>query len=212
MMIFKNLLRRKVRTLMTIAGIAMGVAAVVALSAMAEGFIHSYDVMLTSSGADLILTQKDAADIILASVNETVGDQVGGMASVKQIAGTLLGIVSTPDMTYFFVMGLNPDEFAVKHYKLYSGEMFNKRREMLLGKAAAKNSKTQVGEHYKIGDVSFRVVGIYETGSNTEEFGAVISLDDAQDVFDKPNQVSYYQIKLKRPEQTESVITELESR
>ena len=46
-MVIKNLLRRKIRTLMTIAGIAVGVAAVVALSAMAEGFIHSYDVMLT---------------------------------------------------------------------------------------------------------------------------------------------------------------------
>lgn len=197
---------------MTVAGIAVGVAAVVALSAMGEGFIHSYDVMLTSSGADLILTQKDSADIILASVDESVGPQVAGMSSVKQIAGTMLGIVATPEMPYFFVMGLEPDGFAIKHYKLSDGEPLSKPHEMLLGRAAAKNSKTKTGEHYKIGDASFHVAGVYETGNNAEEFGAVISLEDAQDLFDKPRQVSYYQIKLKRPELTQSLISELEDR
>ena len=36
-MIFKNLLRRKTRTLLTVIGIAIRVAAVVALGALAEG-------------------------------------------------------------------------------------------------------------------------------------------------------------------------------
>ncbi|MBI4758540.1 MAG: ABC transporter permease [Chloroflexi bacterium] len=66
-MILKNLFRRKTRSALTIVGIAIGVAAVVALGAMAEGIITSYSKLLTSSGADLILSQSDAADLLLSA-------------------------------------------------------------------------------------------------------------------------------------------------
>jgi putative ABC transport system permease protein len=41
-MIIKGLLRRKTRTLLTMAGVAIGVAAIVALGAMAEGFVEAW--------------------------------------------------------------------------------------------------------------------------------------------------------------------------
>ncbi len=41
-MVLKNLLRRATRSLLTIAGIAVGVAAVVALGAMAQGIAKNY--------------------------------------------------------------------------------------------------------------------------------------------------------------------------
>lgn len=60
--------------------------------------------------------------------------------------------------------------------------------------------------------MSFRIVGIYETGQSVEEMGAVILLKDAQEIFKKPRQVTYYQIKTTRPEMTEPVIKEIERR
>jgi len=41
-MIWRNLFRRKARTLLTIAGIAIGIAAVVALRAVADGLTDYY--------------------------------------------------------------------------------------------------------------------------------------------------------------------------
>ena len=52
-MVIKNLWRRKTRTFLTIIGIAIGVAAVVALGAIAEGMIESYASMLTNPDADI---------------------------------------------------------------------------------------------------------------------------------------------------------------
>lgn len=43
--IFKNLLRRKTRTLLTVSGIAVGVAMIVALGAMGEGLRRGYAAM-----------------------------------------------------------------------------------------------------------------------------------------------------------------------
>ncbi len=211
-MILKNLLRRKTRTLLTLIGIAIGVAAVVALSGFAEGYINAYSTVLTSSGADIILTQSDAADILFSAVDESVGPQVAVLPGVKEVSGVLMGMVTTPDVPYFIIFGLDPKEFGIEHYKVVEGKPLQGARQIILGRTAMRNFHKRVGDYYKVQNVSFRIVGVYETGQGVEENGAVISLQDAQDVFKKPTQVAYYQIKVQRPEQTPAVIKELTRR
>jgi ABC-type antimicrobial peptide transport system permease subunit len=211
-MIFKNLLRRKTRTFLTLIGIAIGVAAVVALSAIAEGFINSYTTILTSSGADVIVAQEDAADIILSAVDDSVGPQVAAMAGVSKVAGMMIGVVTMPDVPYFIVFGLDSTEFAMQHYKVVEGRPIMGMRQALLGRAASKSFKKNVGDNFKIQEVSYRVVGIYETGSGVEDMGAVIPLKEAQDIFQKPRQVTYYQVKVLRPQMVDGVIKEVERR
>jgi ABC-type antimicrobial peptide transport system permease subunit len=211
-MIVKNLLRRKTRTLLTLIGIAIGVAAVVAMGAMAEGFINSYTTILTSSGADVIVTQSDAADILFSAVDDTVAPQLANVPGVSQVSGVLLGMITTPDVPYFIIFGIEPSTFGMNHYKVTEGQTLAGQRQMLIGKAAAKNFKKNVGDNFKVQEVSFKIVGVYETGQGVEEMGGVISLKDAQEVFKKPRQVAYYQIKTARPEATMPAIKEIERR
>jgi ABC-type antimicrobial peptide transport system permease subunit len=211
-MIFRNLLRRKTRTLLTVIGIGIGVAAVVALGAMAEGFINAYTTVLSSSGADVIVTQSDAADIILSAVDDTVATQLAVIPGVKQVSGVIVSMVTTPQVPYFMVYGLEPNTFGMAHYQVVQGQPIRRERQTLVGKIAAENFNKTVGDTFKILDVSFRIVGIYETGQSVEEMGAVILLKDAQEIFKKPRQVTYYQIKTTRPEMTEPVIKEIERR
>ncbi|MBM3128093.1 MAG: FtsX-like permease family protein [Chloroflexi bacterium] len=211
-MVLKNLLRRKTRTLLTVLGIGIGVAAVVALGAMAEGYINSYTTILTSSGADVIVTQSDAVDIILSAVDDTVAPQLAVIPGVKQVSGVVISMITTPEVPYFVIFGLEPNTFGMEHYKVVEGQPVLRERQTILGKTAAKNFKKKIGDNFKIQDVSFRIVGIYETGQGVEDMGAVISLKDAQAVFKKPRQVTYYQLKSTRPEMTEGAIKEIERR
>ena len=71
MLSLKNLLRRKVRTLLTLLGIVVGVASVVVISAFGEGMARGFAVNVTGS-ADLLVSQKDAVMIIMG------GDRRGG--------------------------------------------------------------------------------------------------------------------------------------
>ncbi len=84
-MIFKDLFRRKVRTLLTAVGVGIGVAAVVALGAIAEGMVSQITGMLTKGGADLTVIQSKVADIALSAVDEEIGDKIlerfGGFAT-----------------------------------------------------------------------------------------------------------------------------------
>ena len=81
--ILKNLTRRKTRTLLTTAGIAIGVAMIVALGAMGEGLRTGYLTMFSGSGADLTIMQKGAYDITISSVPEEVVQQVAQMPEVQ---------------------------------------------------------------------------------------------------------------------------------
>ncbi|MGE5265707.1 MAG: ABC transporter permease [Acidobacteriota bacterium] len=211
-MVLKNLLRRKTRTLLTLAGIAIGVAAVVALGGIAEGFINSYNTILSSSGADIIITQGDAADLLFSAVDDLVGDQVAAMPGVKTVTGVLMGMVSTPDVPYFVIFGLDPSGFGIRHYKVVEGKPLAGPRQILLGRTAQRNFHKKVGDYYKVQGISFQIAGIYETGQGVEENGAVISLKEAQEVFKKPNQVAYYQIQVERSDLVPAVIRQLERR
>ena len=172
-MILRTLLRRKTRTFLTLIGIAIGVAAVVSMGAMAEGFINSYTTILTSSGADVIVAQSDAGDIIFSAVDETVGPQLAAMPGVDKVSGVLIGMVTTPDVPYFIVFGLDPAEFGMAHYRVVEGEGLRGPRQILLGRTAARSFQKKVGDNFKFLDVSFRIVGLYETGQALEEWGGV---------------------------------------
>jgi ABC-type antimicrobial peptide transport system permease subunit len=201
-MVFKNLFRRKGRTILTLVGIAIGVAAMVALGALGAGMAAGYQAMAGGSQADLVLSQADAWDPTMSVVEEHVGDELRAMPEVRQVAGMLMGNVSAQGgAKCFFIFGHDPDGFVIQHFRVVRGEGLAARgvrgRPLLLGKLAAETLDLDVGDAFQLTGGTFRVVGVYETGDAFEEGGAVIPLADAQNLLQKHRLVSAYYIKLK---------------
>jgi len=63
-MILKNLFRRKGRTILTLVGISIGVAAIIALGAMGQGMKIGFATMTQGSQADLVLSQVESLSLI----------------------------------------------------------------------------------------------------------------------------------------------------
>lgn len=195
-MILSNLWRRKTRTLLTVLGIAVGVAAIVAFSAFGEGFASGLERTFSSPESDLTVAQKDAMMLLLSSVEEEVGVELKQLPGVEEVTGTVAGFVTLPNSPYFVVMGQDPRGFAIHHYQITEGRPLAGRREILLGRITAKNFDKRVGSQFAIKGMRFDVVGIYETGVSFEDGGAVIPLTDAQGLFDKQKHVSYFNVKV----------------
>jgi len=205
-MIFKNLFRQKGRTILTIFGISIGVAAIVGLGALADGLQAGYDSILTGSKADLILSQPDAIDMTTTSVEESISADLDAMPEITSASGMLQGLVPTENNPYFFVYGYPEDGFVLSRFHIIEGGGLASReakqahgKPLLLGASAAEALHREVGDTIRIMESVFRVVGIYETGATLEDNGAVISLRDAQEVLGKPRQVSVFYIQLKDP-------------
>lgn len=109
-MILKNLFRRRARSLLTLLGISIGIAAIVALGAIADGLEAGFTEMLSGSGADLVVTQADAADLSIAAVDEEVGRQLAALPGVEEVSGMLVQEVATEGAPYFYLFDYDLQE------------------------------------------------------------------------------------------------------
>jgi ABC-type antimicrobial peptide transport system permease subunit len=206
-MIIRNLLRRKTRTLLTTFGIAVGVAAVVALGALAEGVVEGYGAMAGGSGADLLVIQDEALDIVFSAVDQQVGASLEVLSGVSGVSSMIYTFAATEGNPYFILYGYEPQGFAIDHFKIVQGQSLSDPlshldvahggKPLLLGYAAAEDLDKQVGDTFYLYESAYRVVGIYETGEPFEDGAAVIRLEDAQAVSGKPQQVNAFLLKLR---------------
>ncbi|MFO7698646.1 MAG: ABC transporter permease [Anaerolineae bacterium] len=200
-MIFKNLFRRKGRTVLTALGIAIGVAAIVALGAVAQGMQAGLTSMTRGSEADLVITQGGALSVILSSIGDTVVAEVRTWPGVADVDGVLLGNAMLDGGRQFFLFGHDPDGFSVRHFRIVEGESLAGARgvrgkPLLLGQRAALSMGRTVGDAMRLGGTVFRVVGIYETGDAFEDGAAVVPLVEAQALMLQPRRVSMIYLKL----------------
>ena len=208
-MLLRNLWRRQTRTILTLLGIAVGIAALVALVALSKGLAAGYVEVTKSSGADITIQAvqgEGQAMTIGTSFDEQVLDQVRNMPDVKSASGMLYTAVPLPPVPFFLIFGYEPQQPGIQHFKVVRGLPLAGDRgrsggkPMILGKIAADNLRKDLGDTIRLEGTTFRVVGIYETGVAMEDAGAVISLRDAQTTASMPRQVMFISIRLHRPE------------
>ena len=209
-MVFKNLRRRKGRTILTIVGVAIGVAAIVALGAVARGLRAGFAAMSQGSQADLVLTQANAMSALMSSIEETVADELRTWPEVADVDGVLLSNALTGASSYLFLFGHDPDGFSIAHFRIVEGQDLADARgvrgkPLILGRRTAQTTGKQVGDSLRLTGSAFRIVGIYETGSGFEDGGAVVPLEEAQMLTLQPRRVSMLYIKLRDPSEADRV-------
>lgn len=195
-MIWKNMFRRKARTFLTIGGIAIAIAVVIFLSIFADGLSSQMSTLMSSEGAKITLMQSGIADISFSAIDEEIGKAISGFPEVKQISGLLLQLVPVEEKPFMLILGINPDEAYIDHFRIIAGENTIAHGDLILGRMAADFFSKGPGDILTIQEHQMRISGIFETGTGFEDAGAVISLAIAQDIFMKHDQVSLYRINV----------------
>src|SRR5512135_1446930 len=210
--IFKNLFRRKTRTLLTVIGIAVGVSMIVALGAIGEGMRGGYASMFGGSGADLTLMQQGSYDVTMSGVDEQAVADIAAIPGVKEATGMIVGNVSAPGAAYFFVFGYDPESFAFEKFRVAEGQALGQARrlagnvrEIMLGKQAAEVLKMKVSDLIRLTGGTFKVVGIYSSGDGFEDAASIVSLSDAQQLLQKQRLVGAVLAKVDDPRQIDKL-------
>lgn len=200
-MVWKSLWRRRVRSLLTMLGVSIGVAAVVVLGAMAEGLAQGYAGM--TGDTDLLVMQANVYDITLSALDEDLGPRIAQLPGVRSVSGVVVGLVALEKVPYFFVSGHDPEGVSIRHFRIVQGNRLMRPGQMLLGRQAATNLKKSIGDVVRLFSKPFSVVGIYETGQLFEDNGAVIPLSDAQRILKKSRRVSFFEVRLYDPSEAD---------
>ena len=203
-MAIKNLWRRKLRTLLTLAGITIGIAVVVTLTMLADGIAGQISALMSAGGAEITLMQAGIADMQFSALDQSAVDTLAGMPEVEWASGLLLQIVPIEQRPYFVVLGLDPQAETFQHFRIVEGQAWQREDDILLGRMAASFLDVAPGEAFAVSGETFRVAGIYETGVGMEDAAGVMALEAAQRLFRKTGVVNFFQVKL-RPESLDEI-------
>src|ERR687887_1227587 len=111
-MVWRNLLRRPARTVLTAAGVALGVGLIVALLSLATGVERTAEQLIHVGRADFGLFQSDVSDFSRSLLPERLADEVARQPGVAGVARLKLFASSAKGQDSFFVFGLDPREFV----------------------------------------------------------------------------------------------------
>src|SRR5260221_6879506 len=92
--VWKNLSRRPARTTMTIAGVGIAIAAVVALVGVARGIEQSFFDLYDQRGADLVVQRAGGTLQLSSGIDERLGERMRKLPGVKQVIGGVMDLIS----------------------------------------------------------------------------------------------------------------------
>ncbi len=178
-LIIANLRRRTTRTALTAAGIAVGVASVVALLALSDGLTRTAGQLIHLGRADIGLFQRDAGDPTTSVLPLSLIPRLRAKPYVADAAPIqrAVGVVdSTPSAIVF---GLDLSSFVGRRLVFTAGQA-PMRGQAAIGDVLASQLHRAPGGSIRLSHRAFRVSGIYHSGTAFQDQGVITTLSQAQ--------------------------------
>lgn len=193
-----NLTRRPARTLLTVLSVALGVAAVVSLTAIAWGFEASWQQASDLRGTDLIVTRQANRNALPAPfVAAPVQQALQQMPQVAAVAALLSELQSVDDAPPMFVFGWQSGSFLWQHLRLTRGRWpAADEHALVLGTVAAQVLGRAPGDRVTLDGQPFEVAGIFESAALVENGAAILPLTALQALTDRPGKASVLSVRL----------------
>jgi putative ABC transport system permease protein len=211
-MVWRNLLRRPARTVLTAAGVALGVGLIVALLSLASGVQRTAEELIHVGRADFGLFQSDVSDFSRSLLPETLARKVGGVPGVARTAKLKLWPSEADGQDSLFVFGLDSREFVWRRLVFVSGGGPG-AGELLLGDRAAARLHLGIGDSLRLKrGKTYRIAGIYHSGDVFEDSGVVVPLPVAQRLAQRQREITTVAVTVDPGLQARTVARRLEER
>jgi putative ABC transport system permease protein len=212
-----SLCRRPARSALTAAGLAIAVAAVVALVGLSQSLESSFLDLYTRRGADLVVQPRGGAVQLSKGLKLSVGDQIRAIPGVREVIGGLMDLIAFEDHDLFMVIvnGWEPTCPVLDRVHILSGRRLraDDGHAVMLGRILAANLGKQMGDHVQIYGQDFAVVGIFESFSVYENGAVFMLLYELQRQMDRPGEVTGFVVQAadKRPEAIAAIRRQIEA-
>ena len=182
MLALKNLLRRRARTLLSLLGVAIGIAAIIAFNAIGKGFREGVNRYFRDSGAQMVVVNGLMKDPAFSRVKRDEQEFIRGLPGVEHLSRANFAVASTRGvpgaggLTMLVAFGRTwGDRLMDKYRRELKGALPAADDEVLLGSIGAESMKKGVGDTLPLFGRTFRVVGVFHAGAPWEKVGVVMS-------------------------------------
>jgi len=197
-LIMTNLLRHRIRSLISIAGIAFSVAAMLTIVTVLQGAVGMFSGIL-SNDSEIIVFERNVSDLFFSNVPADAVREIAEWPIVQHADPVLFGIVSSADHPIITCFGITPSDARLRKATWLAGETSNFAQHpdnVVLGERAAEFLNATLNSSVQIGHGTFHVVGVVKTANGFEDGGVFMPLAAAQNFFHKENSSSVITIKL----------------
>lgn len=213
----KNPGRRKLRSGVTLLGVAIAIAALFSLLSFQRGYQEGMRQELDRLGAHVLVVPKgcpyDAASIALHGASwpcylkETYLEQVKHAEGVESAAPLLMNAINSEGNAVY--LGADESLLKVKHNWKIEGAFPKQAHEYLLGSQTAQNLKVKVGDTLTLPglkDETGRVVGVLQPTQGADDTFCYMTLAEAQRIFKRPKQLTHVLVRLTDPNAMDQVV------
>ncbi len=195
--ITRGLTRRPVRTGLTIVGIAIGIAAVVALVGISRGFETSWATGMKTRGTDLVVSNMGSA-LTPKPYPATVVDRITPLPHVAETCALLADLMSVETTDMMIVSGRQWGGFTWKNLHIIAGRMPHDaaERAVVLGQTAAEVLKKKVGDTLQLETEELPVVGIVDGGAIVENGSVILSLPLLQELTGNEGKINVIDLRV----------------
>ena len=176
----------KLRSFLTMLGIIIGVASVIAMMAIGQGSKKSIQANIAEMGSNMIMirpgqdkgpggAQQDASDMQTLKLKdyEALKEQAKYLSAISPSVNSSGQFINGNNNTPSTIYGISPDYMQLRQQKVKDGEMFtdeevrSSAKVCVIGKTVADNLFTNgedpVGKVIRFNKIPFRVVGVLES-------------------------------------------------
>lgn len=222
-LIVKNIVRRPLRSVLTILAIAIAIGSVVSLVGISSGFERTFQSIYNRKGVDIIVVRSGATQRLSSSLPQALGDRIRKLPGVSEVIPGLIDVISMDNgrIPSVVLQGWIPESAVFDHLTVLEGRMLNRydTKAVMLGTVLARNLGKGVGDKIQLvedGDF-YDVIAIHETHNVFENGALVIALPELQQLMDRKGQVTGYslildpEVKKKNPELIPTLRHEIEA-
>ena len=222
----RNLTRRRVRTILTVMGVAIAISFTVGILSISEGFMASFENSMAQQGTDIIIVPKEAEAYPYPDVAAFVGSfseetlrEIEQYENVRAVYPVLTAIPMTMPMDKIgaipILNGVTPAYFSdvAPYLRLSAGRLItgDDQNVLVAGSGIADVAGLELGGTMEIRGIPFEVVGILEPSGGMDDGMIFTPLEPLQKAYDKEGQLTYVPVKVDdvaRAEETADGISE----
>lgn len=175
--VIRGLIRRPVRTGLTLVGISIGIAAVVTLVGFSRGLVKSWESGMSARGTDIVVNNLGSG-LAPKTFDESVRDRVAAVPKVAATCALFVEMTSIEDASMMIVSAREWGGFSWGNLKLVSGRLPNDAKEqaVVLGVNAAEVLNKKIGDPIQLDVTELKVVGIVDGGALVENGSVILAL------------------------------------
>lgn len=207
--VFRGLWRRPVRTGLTLLGISIGIAAVVALVGISRGFETSWKEGAKQRGTDVVVSNMGSS-LTPKPFSAGVRDKIAHLPHVAATCTLLVELMSVESSDLMIVSAREWGGFSWQNLKLRSGRMLKDQAEpaVVLGETAAEALHKKVGDTVQLEGVELAVVGIIDGGAVVENGSMILALNQFQEITQNDGKINVIDVRV-TPATTEAELQSL---